>query len=93
MAAEFAFEVLPLALGTLVGIGTYATAMRRRRWALPCWLAGCLLAGPTASAVNGELGGRWWALFVSYDTLVVAAASVAVFMLAVSRRLVTTKLR
>ena len=44
-------------------------------------------------AVTGELGGSLAALFVWYDALVVVTVSVAVFMHAVSRRLVTARLR
>ena len=44
-------------------------------------------------AVTGGLGGGLAALLVWYDALVVVTVSVAVFMHAVSRRLVTARLR
>lgn len=73
-------EFLPLLVGALVG----AAFLHVPRRFLPF---GCLVGGATASSINGELGGPFWELFVSFDAAVVWLGAVAV--LAVHRLAVT----
>lgn len=61
-------EVLPIALGVLLGVGLSRLSPRWRAIIMP---AGCVAVGAAASAINGELGGPTWALFVSFDALMV----------------------
>jgi hypothetical protein len=61
-------ELLPIALGVLVGAGvTHAGVAGRAK--LLAFVAGCLAAGALASWINGELESSVWALFVSFDAL------------------------
>jgi len=61
-------ELLPIALGVLVGAGV-AHAGIAGRAKLLLFVAGCLAAGALASLINGELASSVWALFVSFDAL------------------------
>jgi len=61
-------ELLPIALGVLVGAGvTHAGVAGRAK--LLSFVAGCIGAGALASWINGELTSSVWALFVSFDAL------------------------
>lgn len=61
-------ELLPIALGGLVGAGvTHARVAGRAKLLL--FVIGCLGAGALASWINGELVSSVWALFVSFDAL------------------------
>ena len=67
-------ELIPLAAG--IGVGAALAVVHSlplRAVVLPPL---CLGGGAFASWVNGELASRWWALFVSYDTLVVFLGAV-----------------
>lgn len=87
-------ELLPIALGVLVGAGvTRAGVTGRSR--LLFFVAGCLCAGALASWVNGELASSVWALFVSFDA-VQAWLGAAVYVAALrvyARRSLTRGLR
>jgi hypothetical protein len=61
-------ELLPLVLGLLLGGLMPALPRRLRVIAFP---VGCVAVGALASALNGELSERGWAVFVSIDTLLV----------------------
>lgn len=61
-------EVLPVALGVVLGLGLSRLTARWRAVLLP---PGSVVVGAAASAMNGELGGSTWALFVSFDALMV----------------------
>jgi hypothetical protein len=61
-------ELLPIALGVLVGAGVTRAGVARRTKLL-MFVAGCLAAGALASWINGELASEVWALFVSFDAL------------------------
>ena len=61
-------ELLPIALGVLVGAGVTHAGMAGRAKLL-LFVAGCLAAGALASWINGELASSVWALFVSFDAL------------------------
>ena len=75
-------ELLPIALGVLVGAGvTHAGPAGRAK--LLCFVAGCLAAGALASWINGELASSVWALFASFDALQ-AWLGAAVYVAAVS---------
>jgi uncharacterized membrane protein YfcA len=68
-------EMLPVVLGVLLGVVFSPARRRMMRVAYPIAV---VLTGATASAVNGEIGGNWTALFLSFDMLQVAvSASVA----------------
>ena len=59
-------ELLPIALGGLVGAGvTHARVTGRAKLLL--FVIGCLGAGALGSWINGELASSGWALFVSFD--------------------------
>jgi hypothetical protein len=58
-------ELLPIALGVLVGAGVTHTGRAK----LLFFVAGCVAAGALASWINGELASSMWALFVSFDAL------------------------
>jgi hypothetical protein len=68
-------ELLPLLLGVGVGllVGTRAT---RAMLAAVCGVA--LVAGPTASWLNGEIGELWPILFDTAQVLAAVAMTVAV---------------
>ena len=69
-------EILPVALGVLVGALTMRLAPDRRKLVFP---VGCILTGAFASFVNGELANEGWLFFISFDSLLVwASASVVV---------------
>jgi hypothetical protein len=61
-------ELLPIALGGLVGAGV-AHAGLAGRAKLLLFAVACLGAGALASWINGELASSVWALFVSFDSL------------------------
>jgi hypothetical protein len=61
-------EVLPFALGFVAG---GAVARLRGRARVVLLAVACLSLGALASAINGELTGRFWAVFVSFDALLV----------------------
>jgi hypothetical protein len=61
-------ELLPIALGVVVGAGLSHTGLAGRAKLL-LFVAGCLAAGALASWINGELANSVWALFVSFDAL------------------------
>lgn len=56
-------------LGIAVGATLRAVPGSRLRSALLA--AATLIAGASASAVNGEVTNEWWWLFISIDTLIV----------------------
>jgi hypothetical protein len=66
-------EILPIVLGCF--LGTMIRFPRKVRAVL--FPIGCIGAGALASAVNGELSSNLWAVFVSFDSLLVAAGAVA----------------
>jgi hypothetical protein len=61
-------ELLPIALGILVGVGATHTGVAGRARLL-FFVVGCLVAGALATWINGELASSVWALFVSFDAL------------------------
>ena len=61
-------ELLPIALGGLVGAGVTRGQVAGRA-KLTAFVIGCLAAGALASWLNGELVSSVWALFVSFDAL------------------------
>ena len=61
-------ELLPIALGGLVGAGVTHTGIAGRAKLL-LFVVGCLAAGALASRINGELESSVWSLFVSFDAL------------------------
>lgn len=65
-------EFLPLLFGVLVG-----TAVSRipRRLGVVLFPVLCIAMGALASAINGELAREGWALFVSFDSLLVWGAA------------------
>jgi hypothetical protein len=70
-------EVIPLFAGLLVGGGlALVRSVRLRAILLPLL---CVVVGGAASWVNGELQSDWWALFVSFDALLVWVGAVAAF--------------
>lgn len=82
-------ELLPVALGLLIGVGSMRFS--KFRWRLTTMLAACVLAGATASAINGELSRSGWLVFVSADSLLVwlGAAAAAATLAGVRRRRVS----
>ncbi|MDQ4027014.1 MAG: hypothetical protein M3214_03045, partial [Actinomycetota bacterium] len=67
-------ELIPLGLGVCVGGGVaFVPSYRLRVALLPVM---CLGAGALASWINGELASRWWAFFVSFDTVVAVLGAV-----------------
>ena len=70
-------EVIPLFAGLLVGGGLALVRSQRLRAVLLPVL--CVVVGGAASAVNGELQSEWWALFVSFDAVLVWLGAVAAF--------------
>ncbi len=77
-------ELIPLGLG--IGIGGALAVVRPQRLRVIVLPVLCVAAGALASWVNGELASRWWALFVSFDTLVVFLGAV-IALVAVGRGL------
>ena len=72
-------ELVPFCAGLVVGGGlAMIRSVRLRRVLLPVL---AVVVGALASWVNGELGSRWWALFVSFDALLVWLGAVAAFAL------------
>ena len=68
-------EVIPLFAGLLVGGGlALVRSMRLRAVLFP---VSCVAVGAAASWVNGELRSEWWALFVSFDAVLVWVGAVA----------------
>jgi hypothetical protein len=77
-------EVIPLFAGLLVGGGlALVRSMRLRAVLLPVL---SLVVGAAASWVNGELQSHWWALFVSFDALLVWLGAVTAFALLTGAR-------
>ena len=62
-------EFLPFALGTAAGY--VLSFVDRQRLRAVATVVVALIGGACASAVNGELGGSLWPLFVSVDALLV----------------------
>ena len=60
-------EFLGVILGTAIGLAISRVRSRRVRALLV--LPAVLIAGVVTSAVNGELGTGFWAVFVSFDTV------------------------
>jgi hypothetical protein len=71
-------ELIPLCAGLVVGGNLALVRSARLRTILLPVLA--VLVGGLASWVNGELESRWWALFVSFDALVVWLGAVTGFV-------------
>jgi len=68
-------ELLPVALGILVGSGAASVrSARLRSLLLPL---GALVGGAAASAINGELADERWFLFISFDALLVWICALA----------------
>lgn len=65
-------ELLPVVLGVLLGVTFLPARGRMARITFPI---GVILTGATASAINGEIGGSWTALFLSFDMLQVAVCA------------------
>jgi hypothetical protein len=86
-------ELLPFALGVAAGAGLSFVPRQRLR-ALAAILV-ALVGGACASAVNGELGGSLWPLFVSVDAVLVYLGVTAGIALrsAAGRRAVTSIVR
>ena len=61
-------EILPFVLGCAFAGTIMALPRRGRPVLVPL---GCLGLGALASAINGELGSGLWAIFVSFDALLV----------------------
>jgi hypothetical protein len=77
-------ELIPLFAGLLVGGGlALVRSMRLRAVLLPVL---SVVVGAAASWVNGELQSRWWALFVSFDALLVWLGAVTAFALVTGAR-------
>ena len=72
-------ELIPLGAGLLVGGALGMVRSTRLRAVLLPLLA--LVVGALASWVNGELLSEWWALFVSFDALVVWLGAITAFAL------------
>jgi hypothetical protein len=72
-------EFIPLCAGVLVG-GSLAMlrSMRLRAVLLPLL---SVVVGALASWANGELLSEWWALFVSFDALLVWTGAMTTFAL------------
>lgn len=71
-------EFLPLLIGCVVGLVVLRVPRRARPIVVPL---GCILGGATASAINGELAGPLWGLFVSFDAAMVwLGAAVAILL-------------
>lgn len=62
-------ELLGIVLGAAIGGGVASIRPQRLRAAL--LLPALLAAGVLTSAINGELGGGFWGVFVAADTLLV----------------------
>ena len=86
-------ELVPFALGIAAG---YALSfVNRQRVRAVASIVVALVGGACASAINGELGGSFWPLFVSVDAVLVylgVAAGVAIRS-AVGRPAVTSVVR
>lgn len=78
-------EWLPVMLGFAIGVG--AMQLSRIRWRLAAMVAACIVAGATASAINGELPRSGWLVFVTMDALLVwlGAAAAVVTLVGVPR--------
>ncbi len=61
-------ELLPFLAGCVVGGAVTRLPMWARAVTL---LLACLIAGALASAANGELASGYWAVFVSFDAILV----------------------
>jgi len=68
-------ELLPVIFGVLLGVAFLPARGRIARIAFPFVV---VLTGLAASAINGEIGGSWTALFLSFDLLQVAVCASAV---------------
>jgi hypothetical protein len=78
-------ELVPFALGCLLGVGLARLPVKARFVLLP---VACVLAGAVASFVNGELASALWPAFVSIDALLVwaGAALASASLVALQRR-------
>jgi hypothetical protein len=74
-------EFLGVILGTAIGLASSRVHSRRLRALL--FMPAVLLAGAVTSAVNGELGSHLWAVFVSFDSVLVGLG--VMFGLALTR--------
>ncbi len=85
-------ELLPLLIGCVVGL--VFLRVPRRVWPIVVPI-GCIFGGATASAINGELSGPLWGLFVSFDAAMVwLGAAVAILLhRLMSAQAQTSKLR
>ena len=82
-------ELLPVTLGVLAGGGAAALrSLRLRMAALP---VGAVVGGATASAINGELADERWALFLTFDALLVWLCAFVTCGLVRSLRLVSAE--
>ena len=89
---EFLREGLPVVVGALLGLTVSLLASKLKRLpVIGLWAALCPVGGVASSAINGELGGPWQGYFVSFDTLVVTAASLAVVSLTWATRAVRVR--
>jgi hypothetical protein len=72
-------ELVPLFAGLVAG--GYLSVLRSTRLRTILLPVVSVVLGALASWVNGELESRWWALFVSFDALVVWLGAVTAFVL------------
>jgi hypothetical protein len=80
-------ELLPFAIGLAAGL--CLLRIERRRLRVLATIVVALAGGVCASAINGELVGAVWPLFVSLDAVLVYAgvgSSAAIAMLLARRR-------
>jgi hypothetical protein len=77
-------ELIPLFAGLLVGSGLALVRSTRLRAVLLPVLS--VVVGAAASWVNGELQSQWWALFVSFDALLVWLGAVTAFAVVTGAR-------
>jgi hypothetical protein len=77
-------EFLPCLLGCGIAFAFTGSSRRIR----PASALACVLGGASASAINGELSGPLWALFVSFDAALVwiGAAVTTAILWSVRRR-------
>lgn len=68
-------ELLPVVFGVLLGVAFLPARGRMARIAFPFAV---VLTGAAASAINGEIGSNWTALFLSFDMLQVGICATAV---------------
>lgn len=71
-------ELIPLCAGLVLGASLALVPSARFRAVLLPVLS--VVLGALASWLNGELGTRWWALFVSFDAILVWLGAVTAFV-------------